>query len=164
MVRVRSEEKRCAQSNSSLNVHTRANIHMGDDRTMAVQEELTSLLDSALRMGEVNGGAEWSNALLFDDVLRRPKDDGSSRGDTTASTTENMTSSEDATKWRFDTARRLGTVSLYICYVIFIFGLHDVKSLYLLKPPRVSYIMYHDAIRVSHLLSMCVVVLKWFGR
>ena len=101
---------------------------MGDDRTMAVQEELTSLLDSALRMGEVNGGAEWSNALLFDDVLRRPKDDGSSRGDITASTTENTTSSEDATKWRFDTARRLGTVSLYICYVIFIFGLHDVKS------------------------------------
>ena len=101
---------------------------MGDDRTMAVQEELTSLLDSALRMGEVNGGAEWSNALLFDDVLRRPKDDGSSRGDITASTTENMTSSEDATKWRFDTARRLGTVSLYICYVIFIFGLHDVKK------------------------------------
>jgi len=78
---------------------------MVDDQTAV--RELTSLLDSALRMGEVNGGAEWSNALLFDDALRRLKDD-------TASTTKNVTSSEDATKWRFDTARRLGTVSLYI--------------------------------------------------
>lgn len=99
-----------------IKLQPKRTVSMGDDQTMAVQE-LTSLLDSALRMGEVNGGAEWSNALLFDDVLRRLKD-GSSRSDT-ASTTENMTSSEDATKWRFDTARRLGTVSLY-CYIIFI--------------------------------------------
>lgn len=88
------------------------------DDTMSVHE-LTSLLDSALRMGEVNGGAEWSNALLFDDFTRQLKD-GSSRRDTSI---ENIISTEDATKWRFDTAKRLGTVSL-VCYNSFY--VHDV--------------------------------------
>lgn len=76
---------------------------MGDHENESVRA-LNILLDSALRMGEVNGGAEWSNALLFDDELRRLKEEYS------GSTAILNISSEDATKWRLDTARRLGTV------------------------------------------------------
>jgi hypothetical protein len=117
--------------------------HTRMEQTMAVQE-LTSLLDSALRMGEVNGGAEWSNALLFDDVLRRLKDD-------TASTTENTTSSEDATKWRFDTARRLGTVSLYNT-----FGLYTMfKVCVFSQTTRVRALCTRCCIRVFRIFCRC---------
>ena len=102
---------------------------MGDMDDTTIVQELTSLLDSALRMGEVNGGAEWSNALLFDDFLRLKKKDGSSSrisGSDTSTTVENM-SSEDATKWRFDTAKRLGTVSIVSFYFTNILPSCEVK-------------------------------------
>jgi hypothetical protein len=109
---------------------------MGDLDDTTIVQELTSLLDSALRMGEVNGGAEWSNALLFDDFLRLKKKDGSSSRSSssdTSTTVENM-SSEDATKWRFDTAKRLGTVSI-VSFVLLIFCRHMMKMMWVLCIP-----------------------------
>jgi hypothetical protein len=120
-VKVSDRKLSCCTSPNSNGVKARSRVHaqtttelkkMGDLDTAFVQEELTSLLDSALRMGELNGGAEWSNALLF----------SSSRSSDT-STVENITS-EDATKWRFDTAKRLGTVSI-VRFILLIFCRHD---------------------------------------